>query len=137
MRFFAAGNLNGCKIRAGRVRDVVLISSVLTADAQVSDPGTPPERGPAAQAQSSALVSANELRAPRDAKTAAHLGRMALEQRRYPDARRHIAHALEIYPEYALALQLRGVLNLREQRLEAACTDFQRATEYDPNLGAA
>jgi tetratricopeptide (TPR) repeat protein len=143
MRFFAARILNRCGTRSGRQVGVrclllaVVLTSVVVAAAQVRDPGTSQERRPADPVQSKALVSTNELRAPHDARNAVHQGRAALEQKRYADARNYIARALEIYPEYALALELRGILNLREERLEEACADFQRATEYDPNLGAA
>jgi tetratricopeptide (TPR) repeat protein len=143
MRFFARANFHRCEIRVGRrvatrllLLTAVLASSVIAA-AQASRIGTQPERGTAAQAQSKALVSTNELRAPHDARTAVHQARAALGQRHYADTRTHIARALEIYPEYALALELRGILNLREERLAEACADFQRATEHDPSLGAA
>jgi tetratricopeptide (TPR) repeat protein len=96
-----------------------------------------PERGPAFQSQIQAVVSTNALQAPGGAQSALHQGREALERRRYPEARRHIARALEIYPKYALALELRGTLNMGEGHLEEACSDFQQAIEYDPNLGGA
>ena len=95
------------------------------------------ERGSGVQLHQRAVVSTNELRAPQEAQTAAHHAREALERRHYAEARKHIAHALQIYPNYALALEFRGILNLREDHLEEACSDFRRAVEYDPNLGAA
>jgi tetratricopeptide (TPR) repeat protein len=60
-----------------------------------------------------------------------------MERRRYAEARSRIGRALEIYPKYALALELRGTLNMGEGHLDDACADFQQAIEYDPNLGAA
>jgi len=95
------------------------------------------EPGPVVRPQHQAIVSTNELHAPRGAQTAARQAREALERRRYDEARKHVADALEIYPNYALALEFRGILNLREERLEDACSDFQRAIAYDPSLGAA
>jgi len=115
----------------------IIASSVLIAAAQMNNAGTMPERGPAAQLQHPAVVSTNELQAPREAQAALHQAREALDRRRYPEARKHIARALEIYPKYALALELRGILNLREEHLDQACSDFQQAIEYDPNLAAA
>jgi tetratricopeptide (TPR) repeat protein len=116
----------------------MILSSVLTATAQISNnTGTMPERVRALQPQLQAVVSTNELQAPSEARNALHQGREALERRRYAEARRHIARALEIYPKYALALELRGVLNMGEGRLEEACADFQQAIENDPNLGGA
>jgi tetratricopeptide (TPR) repeat protein len=111
----------------------IVISSVLTTAAQTNYAGTTPERGPAVQP---AVVSTNQLRAPRAAQTAVHHAREALERRRYSEAKKHIERALEIYPGYAWALQLRGLLNLREQHLEEACADFEQAIQLDPNFGA-
>jgi tetratricopeptide (TPR) repeat protein len=108
------------------------------AAAQVhNNAGPMPERGPAFQSQIQAVVSTNALEAPGGAQSALHRGREALERRRYAEARRRIGQALEIYPKYALALELRGTLNMGEGHLEEACSDFQQAIEYDPNLGGA
>src|SRR5581483_1812735 len=115
----------------------IIISSVLIAAAQTNNAGTLPERVPAGQLQPQTVVSTNELQAPHQAQAAIHQAREAMDRRRYPEARKHIARALEIYPKYALALELRGILNLREEHLDQACSDFQQAIEYDPNLGAA
>jgi tetratricopeptide (TPR) repeat protein len=114
----------------------IILSSVRMAPAQTKKT-TMPARGPALQQQQQTLVSTNELEAPREAQNALHQGREALDLHRYAEARRHIARALEIYPKYALALELRGMLNMREGQLDQACSDFEQAIEYDPNLGAA
>jgi tetratricopeptide (TPR) repeat protein len=99
--------------------------------------GTMPERPRALQPQRQTVISTNELEAPREAQSALHQAREALERRRYPEARRHVLRALEIYPKYALALELRGILNMRDDQLDQACSDFEQAIEYDPNMGAA
>jgi tetratricopeptide (TPR) repeat protein len=114
----------------------IAISSVLTAAAQLNNAAAR-QRGQDVEPHQRAIVSTNELLAPDEAQTAAHHAREALERRHYAEARKQIAHALEIYPNYALALEFRGILNLREDRLEEACSDFLRAIEYDPNLAAA
>lgn len=116
----------------------IIISSVLLATAQTNNNSrTAAERGPALQRQQQTVISANELQAPREAQSAVHHAREALERGHYPEARMRIARALEIYPKYALALELRGILNMREEHLEEACSDFQQAIDYDPNLAAA
>lgn len=97
---------------------------------------TASDRGSAARTQGQNVVSMNELRAPHEAQMAAHHAREALEHKRYAEAKKQIARALEIYPGYALAHQLRGIMELREQRLEEACADFEQAIQFDPNLGA-
>jgi tetratricopeptide (TPR) repeat protein len=143
MRVFATRVINRLKRRRGRqavtqclLLAAIMTSSVLIADAQMNT-GTMPKRGPDVQPQHQDVVSTNELQAPHEAQTAARQAREALERQHYAEVAKHIAHALEIYPNYALALELRGILNLREKHLEEACSDFQRAIEYDPSLGAA
>ena len=115
----------------------ITTSSALTVAAQQNNAATMRERGLGVQPHQRAVVSTNELQAPHEAQTSAHHAREALERRHYAEARKHIADALEIYPNYALALEFRGILNLREDHLEEACSDFRRAVEYDPSLGAA
>lgn len=124
-------------VRQGLLLTAIATFFLLTAAAQLNNAATMGERGPGATPRQWPVVSTNELEAPHEAQIAAHQAREAMERRRYTEARKHIAHALEIYPNYALALEFRGIVNLREDRLEEACSDFGRAIEYDPNLGAA
>src|SRR5260370_9528919 len=144
MREFVTRVIKRLRKRRGRqaVTQYLLLaaittSSVLTAAAQLNDVAAMREREPLVHRQQQAVVSTNELQAPHEAQTAAHQAREALERRRYAEARKPLAHAVEIYLNYALALEFRGILNLREEHLEEACSDFQQAIEYDPNLGAA
>ena len=144
MRALITRGIKRFKMRRGRqaVTFCLLLASITTfsllvAAAQMDNAATMREPESVVHPQHQAVVSKNELQAPHEAQTAARQAREALERRRYAEARKHIAHALEIYPNYALALEFRGILNLREERLEDACSDFQRAIEYDPNLGAA
>src|SRR5260370_32869785 len=122
----------GCLLLAA-----IIPSAVLIAAAQMNNAGTMLERGPAIPPQHQAVVSTNELQAPQEAQTAIHQARDAQARGRYAEARGHIARALEVYPKYALALEFRGILNLRENHLEEACSDFQQAIAYHPNLRAA
>jgi len=144
MRVLVTSGIKRFKMRRGRqaVTCCLLLAAITTfsfliAGAQMDNAATMREPGSAVQPQHQAVVSTNELQAPHAAQTAARQARQALERRRYAEARKHIAHALEIYPNYALALEFRGIVNLREDRLEDACSDFQRAIGYDSNLGAA
>ena len=142
MRVFVPPVINRFKRRRQAVTQCLLLAAIITcsvliAAAQMNNAGMGPERGPSVQLQHQAIVSTNELQAPHEAQAALHQAREALDRRRYPEARGHIARALEIYPKYALALELRGILNLGEDHLEEACSDSRQAIEYDPNLGAA
>lgn len=114
----------------------IVASSVVVTSAQMNQARTASEPGVAAHTQGPNVVSTNQLRAPRAAQTAVHNAREALDHRHYAEAKKYIERALEIYPEYAWALQLRGLLNMREQHLEEACADFERAIQLDSNFGA-
>jgi tetratricopeptide (TPR) repeat protein len=124
-------------VTQGLLLAAIISSSLLNTTAQMNNAGTIMERAPVVRPPRQVVVSTNELQAPHEAQTAVHQAREALERRRYAEAGKHITRALEIYPTYALAVQLRGILHLRENHLQEACSDFQRALEYDPNLGAA
>jgi tetratricopeptide (TPR) repeat protein len=144
MRVLVTRGINRFKRRRGRqavARGILWAAfttfSFLIAAAQMNNATTMGAPGLVVQPQNQAVVSTNELQAPHEAQTATRQAREALERRRYAEARDRIAHALEIYPNYALALEFRGILNFREGHLEDACSDFQQAIGYDPNLGAA
>ena len=144
MRVLVTRGIKPFKMRRGRqaVTFCLLLAAITTfsfliSAAQMDKAATMREPESVVHPQHQAVVSKNELQAPHEAQTAARQAREALERRRYAEARKHIAHALEVYPNYALALEFRGILNLREGRLEEACSDFQQAIVYDPSLGAA
>ena len=144
MRVLVTRCIKRFKMRRGRqaVTFCLLLAAITTfsfliAAAQMDKAATMREPGSVVHSQQQAVVSRNELQAPHEAQTAARQAREALARRRYAEARDRIEHALEIYPNYALALEFRGILNFRDGRLKEACSDFQQAIGYDPNLGAA
>jgi tetratricopeptide (TPR) repeat protein len=114
----------------------IVASSILIA-AQANHAKVMPERRLDTEPPPRTVMSANELLAPHKAQTAAQHAREDLDHKRFPEAKKHLEQALEIYPNYALALQLRGLIKLREDRLEEACADFEQVIQFDPNLGAA
>jgi len=117
---------NRCREKTQQLLTVgIVICSVLSSAAQMGN--AQPQRQ---------IISTNELLAPHAAQVAAHHAREALDRGRYDEARKHIAQALEIYPVFAVALHLRGILNLREKHLDEACADFQQAIQFDPNFAA-
>jgi tetratricopeptide (TPR) repeat protein len=120
----------------------LLLAAIISSSALIAQTNNntgPMPAGLSRQDQSfvSPVISANELQAPHAAQSAVDQARAAFERGRFPEARRHLARALELYPNYGLALAWRGILNMREAHPDQACSDFERAIEYDPNLGAA
>lgn len=133
---WSIGNLRK-KGKLGSLLAAIVTSSGLMAAAQVNQAGMMPERGAADQLQAQRFVSTNALRAPDKAQVAVQHAREALMRGRDAEAGKDLERALKMYPDYALALQLRGVISMRSNRLEEACADFQQAIHSDPNLGAA
>jgi tetratricopeptide (TPR) repeat protein len=104
----------GCELRASLAGYVS--SSVSLAGKDFS---TPINIGPIVLRKSgggdSALsISAISAKAPEDAKKEYAKGLDEFSKKKYPEAEKHLAKAVEIYPQYAMAWDLRG----REQRMQ-------------------
>ena len=115
----------------------IVISTSLMAAAQVGPVATMLDREPFGRREAQQSISTNALRAPAKAQGELQRAREALWRGRDADASKHLDRALIIYPDYALALLLRGVVKMRSGNLQEACPDFEQAIEHDPNLGAA
>lgn len=68
-------------------------------------------------------ISAISAKAPENARKEFDKARDSLSQKKYEDADKHLAKAIEIYPQYATALDLRG----REQRLRKEDTEAEKS----------
>lgn len=91
----------------------------------------------AAQADGNSTVSVAEYKVPQKARDAYHKAEEALAKNRLDDANKQLAKALNIYPEYAPALTLRGVLSLDSDKVQAAVDDFDKAIKSDPSFALA
>src|SRR5947209_5121766 len=80
----------------------------------------------AAQADGNATVSIAEYKVPQKARDALHKAEVALAKHRDDEVTKQLAKALDIYPDYAAALTLRGVLSLDAQNPERAIEDFDK-----------
>jgi len=78
-------------------------------------------------------VSVVEMKVPKNAQKALQ---RAYEAKTKTDQALFVEKALKIYPHYADALALRGLLEM-EGNPEQALTDATNAVEYDPNCGIA
>jgi len=85
----------------------------------------------------SGLVSLTELRAPRRARDAYQKAEQAIARNRSGEGSKNLQKALEIYPAYAPALTLRGVLSMDNNDLTAAVEDFDRAIHADDSYAVA
>ena len=91
----------------------------------------------AANADGRATVSVAEYKVPQKARDALHKAQEALSKGRRDEAEKQLAKSLEIYPSYAPALTLRGVLALDSNKPQPAMEDFDKAIHSDPAFAMA
>ncbi|HEX3093214.1 MAG TPA: tetratricopeptide repeat protein [Candidatus Angelobacter sp.] len=82
-------------------------------------------------------VSVAQYRVPAKAREAYRRAHSELEKGKLDDASKHLAKALEICPNYAEALTLRGILELNQQDSQAAVADLDNAIKADANYAMA
>lgn len=82
-------------------------------------------------------VSVAQYRVPAKAREAYRKAHSAVEKGKFDEANKHLAKALEICPDYAEALTLRGVLELNHQDSQAAVADLDKAIKADANYAMA
>jgi Tfp pilus assembly protein PilF len=82
-------------------------------------------------------ISIAQYRVPAKAREAYRTAHEAVEKGKMDDAHKHLTKALELCPNYAEALTLRGVLALNQQDSQAAITDLDKAIQADGNYAMA
>ena len=91
-------------------------------------PPSPGERG---------TISVGQYKVPERARDELRKAREASEKGKTEEAQTHVAKALEIYPNYADALTMRGILKLAARNAEGAVEDLQHAIECDGSYAMA
>lgn len=79
-------------------------------------------------------ISVVSLRAPDKARKEFEKGREDFANKKYENSEKHLAKAVEIYPEYALAWQLRGQEQEQLKQDEEAVKSYQTAISSDPKF---
>jgi len=82
-------------------------------------------------------ISVAQYRIPAKARDEYRKAHDSLEKEKLDDANKHLSKALEICPNYADALTLRGVLDLNKNDAVAAITDLDKAIHADANYAMA
>ena len=83
------------------------------------------------------VVSVAEYKVPEKARKEMQKAEQAASQRNSPEAAKHVAKALEIYPRYSAALTLRAFLKMDARDESGAIEDLQKAIDYDGSYGLA
>jgi len=82
-------------------------------------------------------ISIAQYKVPAKAREAYRKAHEALEKGKMDDAHKHLTKALELCPNYADALTLRGVLELNQKDPQAAIADLDKAIKADGNYAMA
>jgi regulator of sirC expression with transglutaminase-like and TPR domain len=82
-------------------------------------------------------VSVAQYKVPDKARQEFNKAHEGLEKGKREDASRHLARALELYPEYADALTLRAILELDQKQTDVAIADLDRAIKSDGSCALA
>jgi len=85
-------------------------------------------------ANEGAIVSANSLAAPKDAKKAFDKGQEALKKKKPEDAMKDYEKAVELYPHYAAAWYEIGKLQVADGDKISAAKSFDAAVDADPKF---
>ncbi|HEY1525676.1 MAG TPA: tetratricopeptide repeat protein [Candidatus Angelobacter sp.] len=82
-------------------------------------------------------ISVAQFRVPAKAREEYRKAHDGLEKGKREDASKHLARALEICPNYAEALTLRGIMELNQRNSQAAMADLDKAIQADGNYAMA
>jgi tetratricopeptide (TPR) repeat protein len=82
-------------------------------------------------------ISIAQYKVPAKAREAYRKAHEAVEKGKMDDAHKHLAKALDLCPNYAEALTLRGVLALNQKNSQAAIADIDKAIQADGNYAMA
>jgi tetratricopeptide (TPR) repeat protein len=83
------------------------------------------------------LVSIAELKVPQRARDAYLKAEQAIVKHRPSDVSKYLEKSLEIYPAYAPALTLRGIISLDKNDFAGAIEDFDKAVHADSAYATA
>jgi tetratricopeptide (TPR) repeat protein len=82
-----------------------------------------------------AIVSVAQMKVPEKAKKLFEKADQAFQKQKLSQAREQVEKALQAFPAYAQALTLRGILNLQDNKVDAARTDLEQAIKHDYSYG--
>ncbi|MBV8206822.1 MAG: tetratricopeptide repeat protein [Acidobacteria bacterium] len=93
-----------------------------------------PERAGDQQGTTRSTISIAEMKAPKKARQHVEKAAEAMREQRLGEARAETEAALAIYPAYAQALTLRGILKMDSRQMQEALQDLQAAIASDPDF---
>jgi tetratricopeptide (TPR) repeat protein len=82
-----------------------------------------------------ATVSIAQMKVPEKARKLFAKAQEAFDKQKLAQARAEVEKALQLFPNYAQALTLRGILNLQDSNFDQARTDLETAIKADYSYG--
>lgn len=92
---------------------------------------------PVSEPGSGSTVSVKSLKVKDKARSEFLHAEQAFHKGKLDEAKQKVGKALEVDPDYAEALTLRGILYINDARYEDGVADFQHAIKQDPNYAMA
>lgn len=80
-------------------------------------------------------VSVAQLKVPDKARKLYNKAQELADKNKLDDARKHVDQALAVFPKYAQALTLRGIISMQEKNPQQAVTDLEAAVQADSSYG--
>jgi Tfp pilus assembly protein PilF len=88
-------------------------------------------------ADGSSSVSVSQFKVPEKARKIYQKGDEALQKNKLDEAKKYAQKALDMYPQFAEALTLRGILEINDNAIDAGMSDFDAAIKADPSYALA
>ena len=92
-------------------------------------------RAEASRAGDRATVSVAQMKVPEKARNLLEKAQSALDKRKLEEADRYVTQALEVYPDFAEALTMRGLMCLDAKHLDEAADNLEKSTKADASYG--
>jgi len=93
--------------------------------------------GPVSDPSTGATVSVAAMKVPRKARKEFDKAEKAFNENKFDDAKERVNKALQLYPNFAQALTLRGILLLNDNQPDEGQADLQNALKFDPSYSLA
>jgi tetratricopeptide (TPR) repeat protein len=87
----------------------------------------------ASRAGNRATVSVAQMKVPEKARNLLAKAQAALNKRKLEEADHYVTAALQVYPDFAEALTLRGLMDLDAKHLDDAATNLEKSIQADSN----
>jgi tetratricopeptide (TPR) repeat protein len=120
----AVSGLNETRERLHMQGDLAMVNLVMSAP-----------RSEASRAGNRSTVSVAQMKVPEKARKLLEKAQSALDKRRLAEADQYVTQALQVYPDFAEALTMRGLMSLDAKHLDEATENLEKSIKADNSYG--